>query len=159
MHRPGRLPHLLALTILAVGAAVGQSHPDLSGAWRLNLDRSGPQLPRGTEALTMWIVHRDPFIHTWERRTVSGKVTESDSGTARIDGMAHVRRSAGTTTRVIQTWSGDVLTMDWTMTDRGVTYRSRIRTSLSSDGSILTMAEHYQEPGMERIRNWVFERQ
>jgi hypothetical protein len=34
-----------------------------------------------------------------------------------------------------------------------------IRTSLSADGKVLTMAEHYREPGMERVRDWVYEKQ
>jgi hypothetical protein len=30
---------------------------------------------------------------------------------------------------------------------------------LSPDGQALTMAERYREPGLERVRDWVFEKQ
>jgi hypothetical protein len=45
------------------------------------------------------------------------------------------------------------------MTEDGVEYRSDIRMTLSADGKTLTMAEHHKEPGMERIRDWVFDKQ
>ena len=56
-------------------------------------------------------------------------------------------------------WSDSTLIMYWEMTEKGTTYISEIRMSLSADGKVLTMAEHYREPGMERIRDWVFEKQ
>ena len=49
--------------------------------------------------------------------------------------------------------------MNCKMTEKGTTYISDVRTYLSPDGKVLTMAEHYREPGMERIRDWVFEKQ
>ena len=52
-------------SIVAVLALAGQvspiEHPNLSGTWKLNVARSGPILPRGTEALTMTYEHRDLF--------------------------------------------------------------------------------------------------
>ena len=66
------------------------AHPNLSGTWKLNVERSGPILPRGTEALVLVIDHRDPLIHTSETRTVSGNTTRSDGGTAVIDGQLRV---------------------------------------------------------------------
>lgn len=45
------------------------------------------------------------------------------------------------------------------MTEKGTTYVSDVMTSLSPDGKVLTMAEHYREPGLERVRDWVFEKQ
>jgi hypothetical protein len=49
--------------------------------------------------------------------------------------------------------------MHWEMTAKGITYASDIRTSLSRDGNVLTMTEHYREPGMDRVRDCVFEKQ
>jgi hypothetical protein len=63
--------------------------PDLSGTGKLNLERSGPALPRGTEALTIAIDHRNPLLHTSETRTVAGKTTRSEE-TATIDGQQHL---------------------------------------------------------------------
>jgi hypothetical protein len=41
----------------------------------------------------------------------------------------------------------------------GTEYASDIRMTLSPNGRTLIMEEHYTEPGMERIRDWVFEKQ
>jgi len=41
----------------------------------------------------------------------------------------------------------------------GITYISDIRTLLSADRKVFTMAEHYREPAMERFRDWVYEKQ
>ena len=49
--------------------------------------------------------------------------------------------------------------MHHVITIDGTDYVSEIETRLSNDGQVLTMAEHYWEPGLERIRDWVFERQ
>src|SRR5215471_18755810 len=152
-------------SIVAVLALAGQvspiEHPNLSGTWKLNVARSGPILPRGTEALTMKYEHRDPFIRYSETRTVFGKTTTATGKTNMIDGRLHVKHPAfGKTERSMQKWEGSTLVMHWELTDAaGVTYVSDIRTSLSADGKVLTMAEHYREPGMERIRDWVYEKQ
>src|ERR1700720_4837573 len=79
------------LSLQLAGQGTQSLRPDLSGTWKLNLARSGPILPRGTEALTMVIDHRDPMIHTSETRTVAGKTTRGDDGTARIDGQLRVQ--------------------------------------------------------------------
>src|ERR1700730_16001515 len=80
---------LLAALPLA-GQVTPIQRPNLSGTWKLNLKRSGPVLPRGTEALTIVIDHRDPSIHTSETRTVAGKTTHGDGGYAKIDGQLRV---------------------------------------------------------------------
>jgi hypothetical protein len=134
--------------------------PNLSGTWKLSLERSGPVLPRGTEALTIVIDHRDPSIHTSETRTVAGRTTHSDEGTATIDGQPHLKHpESGKTVTSMQKWSGSTLIMHWEMTEKGITCVSDIKTSLSPDGKVLTMAEDYREPGMHRVRDWVFEKQ
>lgn len=135
------------------------ARPNFSGTWRLNLQRSGPILPRGLEALVIVIDHQDPSIRSAETRTVAGKVTKSESE-ARIDGLEHVDKSKpGIIVKQKQAWSGSALLMHWEMTENSTTYISDIRQTLSGDGKILTMSEHYREPGMERIRDWVFEKQ
>ena len=150
---------LLAALPLA-GQVTPIQRPNLSGTWKLNLKRSGPVLPRGTEALTIVIDHRDPSIHTSETRTVAGKTTHSDGGYAKIDGQLRVEHpDPGKTVTSMQRWSGSTLIMHWEMVEKEITYISDIKTSLSPDGKVLTMAEDYREPGMQRVRDWVFEKQ
>lgn len=145
----------------APGQVSPTMRPNLSGTWKLNVSRSGPILPRGTQALTMVIEHRDPLFKASETRTVSGKTTRSSGETTTIDGRLRTTHPGPRKTeRYLQKWLGPVLVMHWELTDaEGVTYFSDIRTTLSADGKVLTMAEHYREPGMERIRDWVFEKQ
>jgi hypothetical protein len=157
---PARAFACMLVALPLAGQRAPIQRPNLSGTWRLNLERSGPILPRGTEALTLVIDHRDSSIHTSETRTVAGKTTHSDGGTARIDGRLRSEHpESGKTVRSMKRWSDSTLIMHWEMTENGITYASDIRTSLSRDGKVLTMAEHYREPGMERVRDWVFEKQ
>jgi hypothetical protein len=103
-------------------------HPNLSGTWKLNVARSGPILPRGTEALTMVFEHRDPSIKYSETRTVSGKTTHSDGDARMIDGRLRVEHPAPRKTeRSMQKWEGLTLVMHWELTDAdGITYVSDI---------------------------------
>src|SRR5882724_845001 len=90
----------------------GTLRPNFSGTWELNLKRSGPILPRGTEALTMVIDHHDPLIQTSETRRVAGQTTQGAGETARIDGQMHVAHpEPGKTVESMQGWSGSVLVM------------------------------------------------
>ena len=106
------------------------------------------------------INHRDPSITSRETRVVSGKVTKSDSDTSEIDGIEHVSHpEPDSTIKQRQTWSGATLLKHWEKTVKDATYISDIKQTLSEDGKLLIMSEHYREPGMERIRDWVFEKQ
>lgn len=116
-------------------------------------------LPRVTEALVMVIDHQGSVVRSAETRTVAGKVTQSESQ-ASIDGWEYVDRpQSGTLVKYKQTWAGEALVRHWEMTKNGTTYRSAIPQTLSGDGKVLTMAEHYREPGMKRMRDWVFDKQ
>jgi hypothetical protein len=151
----------LAVALLLPAQVSPLARPNFSGTWKLNLASSGPILPRGTEALTVVFEHHDPLIKYSEIRTAFGKTTRDDSKASMIDGQWHVEhRAPGETLRSMQKWQGSTLVLHWELTDsRGVTYLSDIRTTLSANGNVLTMADRYREPGMERIRDWVFDRQ
>lgn len=136
------------------------TRPNFSGTWKLNLQRSGPIMPRGLEALTIVIDHHDPSITSSEMRVVLGKRTSSYDGTAMIDDIERVSHpEPGSTEKQRQSWSGATLVKHWEKTEKSTRYISDIRQTLSEDGNVLTMAEHYREPGLERIRDWVFEKQ
>lgn len=77
-----------------------------------------------------------------------------------IDGKVHtIRVGENRSVSVNTRWSGNDLLRHQVITIKGIRYVSDTRTTLSTSGAILTIAEHYREPGLERIRNWVFERQ
>ena len=75
-----------------------------------------------------------------------------------IDGREHVTRpGAGRIVRRTSQWSGDTLVAHQAYTIDGTDYISE--TERHYQGKILTIAEDYREPGMQRIRDWVFEKQ
>jgi hypothetical protein len=147
------------LLLAQTGSGDPVAKPNLSGTWKLNLQRSGPILPRGTMALTMKIEHREPMMRSRETRVVSGKVTTSKDPWTAIDCKEHESKHPGKTVLSSACWSGRALKTHNVTTIDGVDYISDIATTLSDDGKVLTMAEHYREPGLERIRDWVFEKQ
>ena len=110
------------------------------------------------------IDHQDPSTVRIKREVLEGKPSVTaifgDDPAVTIDGKEHLissgkRGSVSVNTR----WSGNDLLRHQVITINGVRYMSDTRTTLSEGGAILTIAEHYREPGLERIRNWVFERQ
>ena len=110
--------------------------------------------------MTLVIDHRDPLIRSSELRKISGRVKISPETQAIIDGEEHVTQpKAGSTEKTMQEWSGDTLLKHWELTEGGATYVSDIRQTLSEGGKVLVMSEHYREPGLERIRDWIFEKQ
>lgn len=117
-------------------------------------------MPRGLQALTIVIDHRDPMITSRETRVVSGKLTSTTDETETVDDVELTQhQQPGSTVRQRHTWSGAALIKHWEKTVKGITYKSDIRQTLSTNGTVLIMSEHYREPGMERIRDWVFEKQ
>ena len=84
----------------------------------------------------------------------------SNESTEIFDGQERISHpGAGKTSKQTQRWSGDVLLKHWEMTEGTTTYVSDTRMTLSENGRALTMSEHYREPGMERVRDWIFEKQ
>ncbi len=89
-------------------------------------------MPRGLEALTIVIDHRDAMIHSSETRTVAGKVTKG-SGTALVDGIEHVSQPEhGSTVRQRKSWSADSLMIHREKTKAGTTYVSGIKQTLTT---------------------------
>jgi hypothetical protein len=135
----------------------GQTKPNFSGTWKLNMQRSGPVMPRGLEALTLIVDHRDPIIHTAETRTVDGKVTKG-STEERIDGRERVTQARPEkTVRQTQRWSGNEVLKIWRMTEDGIEYRSDIRMTLSLDGKTnIIRSQAWSESGIGCLRGSSF---
>jgi hypothetical protein len=97
----------ISIAIALPGQVSDIERPNLSGTWKLNVARSGPILPRGTDALTMVLEHRDTLIKYSETRTVSGKTTHGDGKLRRIDGRLLIEHpEPGKTERSMQKWEG-----------------------------------------------------
>ena len=125
---------LTVALLVATSAGLAQSnesrptaHPDSSGAWKLTLQRSGPRMPRGLEALTRIIRHKDPHITVPETRVVYGKATTTRDETAVIDGVEQVwHPEPGSTVKQRHSWAGGTLLKRWKKTVGDTTYVSDI---------------------------------
>lgn len=140
------------------------SKPNFSGTWKLNVQRSGPILPRGLTGLVLMIDHREPSIVRISRELITGKTNVrsvfGEDPPSIIDGEEHVTNAGlGKSIRMTAQWSGDALVTHEVITKDGTDFVSDTRATLSKDGTVLTISEHYREPGLERIRDWIFEKQ
>jgi hypothetical protein len=76
------------------------------------------------------------------------------------DGKEHVTHPRqGKAIRMRSFWSGKMLVIHEVTTTDGRDFVSDVKWTLSDDREVLTMTEHYQEPGLERNRDWVFDKQ
>ena len=138
--------------------------PNFTGTWKLNVLRSGPILPHGLTGLVIVIDHRRPsrFRISHEKMTGNTGVAAifGQDPPSMIDGKEHTTRvRPGKTVKMTAQWSGPVLVTHEVTTVDGTEFVSDTRTSLSDDSQVLTISEHYREPGLDRIRDWVFDRQ
>ena len=137
--------------------------PNFSGTWKLNVQRSGPILPRGLTGLVLIIDHREPSVVRISRELITGKTNVTsvfgEDPPSIIDGEEHVTNAGrGKSVRMTVHWSGNVLVTHEVITKDGTDFVSDTRATLSKDGTVLTISEHYSEPGLERIRDWIFEK-
>lgn len=152
-----RLALKIALLLIPL-LAWGQAHPNFSGTWRLNNEKSTPVMPSGYR-LTYVIHHADPDIVTEQTRSADGKTTRTTLKKT-TDGLEHISHpQPDSTVKERQSWSGARLTGHWEMRKGATVYLSDIETALSPDGTIMTMHEVYRAPGTIRTHDWVFEKQ
>src|SRR5260370_6133041 len=90
------------------------SQPDFTGTWKLNVQRSGPILPRGLTGLVIVIDHAERSTLRVVRERVSGTPGPTsvfgNDPPGRIDGREHVTHPApGKTVRRTDRWAGATL--------------------------------------------------
>lgn len=78
---------------------------------------------------------------------------------AMLRGITPARRTLALFVMTCTLRSGNVLVTHEVITKDGTDFISDTRATLSKAGRVLTIAEHYREPGLERIRDLVFEKQ
>lgn len=110
------------------------------------------------------IDHREPSVVRISRELITGKTKVrsvfGEDPPSIIDGEEHLTQAGlGKSIRMTVQWSGNVLVTHEVITKDGTDFISDTRTTLSKDGRVLRIAEHYSEPGLERIRDWIFEKQ
>lgn len=130
-------------------------HPDFTGTWRADLERSRLIGPK-PQALTVTIEHRDPEL-TQTVETTTPTASERVVFLFRTDGADSTNEARGTKVLTRALWQGDELCIESTMQSGGRQFHFRDFWSISADGNTLKM-EHRdddlagQVSILERIR-------
>src|SRR5215813_11519756 len=110
----------LAFLLLAA-AAFAQTHPNFSGTWKLNAEKSDTG-SSGVSALTVDVNHKDPLLSYTVKGTAGGQdFEESESMTT--DGKPS-RDSHGATVKAH--WEGATLVAEGSGDDGSMVYTARI---------------------------------
>jgi len=122
---------LLVPILFSTAALVAQSHPDLTGTWKLNVAKS-EMGSSGVTELVIEVDHKDPALKYVVRGIAGGQRFE-ESETFITDGKAS-RDSHGV--NVEASWDGADLVAVGTADDKSMVFL--VRLTLSSDGKSFT---------------------
>ena len=122
---------LLATVVFGAVALFGAAHPNFSGKWKLNVEKS-EMGSAGITALVVDVNHKDP-VFTYTARGNAGGQDFEQTETFTTDGKSS-RDSQGA--NVTSHWEGATLVFEGTGDDGSMLYRSRL--TLSDDGKSIT---------------------
>ena len=135
-------PALLILATLCLGCAPGK---DMSGTWKLNVERSDWRSVRRPLSVVVTVEHREPMLK------YSGWVTYPDnpprgfSFDGAIDGKPHpTLRSYGPGSSQMRRLGGHAVESDFRSDDGR--FREAAQTILSADGKHMTRRLHLDGP-------------
>lgn len=137
---------LLVLTSLASA----ETHPNLTGTWKLNPDKSDTG-SSGVSAMTVDVTHKDPLLSYTVKGTAGGQDFE-ESESLTTDGKPS-RDSHGTTVKAH--WEGTTLVAEGSGDDGSVEYTARI--TLADDGKSFTRI--FKQAGDPQPRREIYEKQ
>jgi hypothetical protein len=149
MHNKSRL-FSLAAVLFWVAALFGADHPNFSGKWKLNVDKSDMGTT-GVTALIVDVSHKDPVITYTVRGTAGGQDFEQTE-TFTTDGKPS-RDSQGA--NVTSHWEGAALVGQGTGDDGTVLYT--LRLTLSEDGKSITRV--FTQKDDPQPRHEIYEKQ
>lgn len=144
---------LLWLTVLLFCLALSaqdQAHPNFTGVWKLDPQRStlGIQPP---DSVTLYIHQNDPDFHLRRTEVQHGK-SSAWSVHGRTDGKTLEQKSREGTKRTHMYWQGSQLVLEWQNEDKHGGQQKTVRYSLSDGGR--TLVAHEKEN--EHETQWVF---
>ncbi len=149
MKNTARLFCLLTALLMAT-ALFGQEHPNFTGTWKLNVDRSETG-SSGITALTVKVDHKDPVLAYTVKGTAGGQDFEQTE-TLTTDGKA-TRDSQGINVKAH--WDGATLVAEGFGDDGGMIFSSKL--TLSEDGK--TMNRLFQQKDDSQPRHEIYEKQ
>lgn len=161
-----------ALAVLAAGSfvlasgAAAQKHPDFSGSWKINVEKSDPPPQRGgMGGGQQWAEMTVVITQTAEALTIEQKTGEQAlARTFHLDGRESMNAGMrGQQMKSTSTWEGAALVTTGTTSMDTPQGAMEIKTTetrtLSEDGKTMTVVTVSRTPRGERTRKVVFERQ
>jgi len=122
----------LSLSVLLLAAAAfAETHPNLSGTWKLNTDKSDTS-SSGVTALVADVTHKDPALSYTVKGTAGGQDFE-ESESLTTDGKPS-HDSQGNTVKAH--WEGATLVIEGTDYQGSAVYTAQL--TLSDDGKTIT---------------------
>jgi hypothetical protein len=115
-------------------------------------------MPRRLTGLTIVIEHAEPRL-TMKYTYYRGAEIEELVDGGEINGKEGGTRRGDRVTRGSILWEGTSLLAKSVFTEGGTTYSSEDKFTLSENGRVLTIYEHFTEPGRERRREFVLLKQ
>ena len=142
---------LTAFLLLMTSAVLGaQTHPNFSGIWKLNVQRSDMGTS-GVTALVAEVNHKEPVFTYTVKGTAGGQEFE-ETEKLTTDGKPS-QDSHGATVKAH--WEGTTLVAEATGSDGSVLYSARL--SLSDDGKTITRV--FKQTDDPQPRHEIYEKQ
>jgi hypothetical protein len=149
----------LTLVTLAFGLVQAQAKSDFSGTWKLNTGKSDfGQMP-APDSVIEKITHQDPTLKANVATTggMQGDSTYDVSYTT--DGKECVNHMGENEFKSTLKWEGDELVVETKGSFGGNEFTAKGRWSLSSDGKMLTVTQHFSSAMGEGDVKEVFDKQ
>lgn len=140
----------LAVAVLGASAVFAADHPNFSGKWKLNIEKS-EMGSTGLTALLVDVDHKDP-VFTYTARGSTGGQDFEQTETFTTDGKVS-RDSQGANVKAH--WEGAALVAEGTGDDGSMLYKARL--TLSEDGKSITRVFTQRED--PQPRHEVYEKQ
>lgn len=127
----------LACVLFLSASLVAADKPNLSGEWKLNVDKSdfGPMPPPNSQVLK--ITHNEPeFSIQTDQDGMQGKISYTVK--CKTDGMECVNELRGTQAKMVAKWEGSALVTTTKLDFQGNELTLVNTSTLSDDGKTLT---------------------
>ena len=147
--RTGAALMIAAIICLCASIAAAQTKPDLSGAWKMNREKS-KFADGGPNAILIKIDHKEPaFTEEWTMSTPEGE--RSFQAKYATDGKETEQEVMGRTAKTSAKWEGNALVIEF-KTAEGFFKR---KITLSADGKTITKAVTHSPGGGDPMEDTV----
>ncbi len=153
-----RLLRCLLIAALPWGVAGAAAGVELSGDWKLNVEKSKFGALPVPASRTISVTHREPLIKL-QITEDTGKETRSTSMECTTDGKRCVNNVRGREFSSTMHWEGSTLVMETQGVYNGAEFRSVDRWSLSPDKKTLTIEREASNDFGETHQKLILEKQ